>query len=190
MISVAATMWGTTGTAATFAPPGASGLSIGAATMGIGALVLVAMAGRSVVAPLRAGHRSLVVVALGAAAIAIYPLALYSSMSLAGVAVGTVVSIGSSPVFAALLERVIDGTRLARRWMLATVVSVLGACLLVLAGIDGGSHGPGTSTGAATAVGVGLGLIAGATYAGYSFAARRLIQAGLPPAAPWGSCSG
>ncbi|MGH3540797.1 MAG: DMT family transporter [Mycobacterium sp.] len=184
-IIAAATLWGTTGTAATFAPSAATGVSIGAATMGFGGLVLLALAGRSTVSVLRSGRRTLVVAIPGAVAIAVYPLAFYSSMALSGVAIGTVVSIGSSPVFAALLERVIDHVGLECRWMVATALSAAGAAILV--------RSAGVSTGrsvAAVVAGVALGFVAGATYAGYSFAARRLIQVGHPSRAVMGTLFG
>ncbi|GGM78739.1 permease [Longimycelium tulufanense] len=171
----AATLWGTTGTAATFAPPAASGVAIGSATMGLGGLILALLAPRCA-ALLRMGRGMLVVALPGAAAIAVYPLAFYSSMAYAGVAIGTVVSIGSSPVFAALLERLLEGVRLDSRWAVATAISAVGTILLVL----GGHAGPQGGAALPVLVGVVLGLVAGATYAGYSYAARRLIQAGHP----------
>jgi DME family drug/metabolite transporter len=154
--------------------------------MGFGGLVLLALAGRTTLVVLRTGRRTLGVVVLGAAAIAIYPLAFYSSMAMSGVAIGTVVSIGSSPVFAALLERVIDHVGLDRRWMAATALSAAGATILV---IGSGEVSTGRSTGTIIA-GVALGFVAGATYAGYSFAARRLIQAGHPSRAVMGTMFG
>lgn len=175
-VLLAASLWGTTGTAATFAPPDASSVSIGAATLGFGGLVLLLLAGRSAVPPLRGNRAVRVTVLLGALAIAIYPLAFYSSMNMAGVAVGTVVSIGSAPVFAALFEFLVDRRLLARRWFVATAVSASGIVLLALGGHGGASAAP-TGT---IVVGVGLGLVAGATYAGYSYAARRLIERGYP----------
>ncbi len=179
-------LWGTTGTAATFAPPSATGVAIGAATMGFGGLVLLALAGRSSVSVLRADRRTLLVALAGAGAIAVYPLAFYSSMAMSGVAIGTVVSIGSSPVFAALLERLIDHVGLDRRWAIATGLSAAGAAILV---IGSGEGSVGRSTGSVV-TGVVLGFVAGATYAGYSFAARRLIQEGHPSRAVMGAMFG
>jgi len=184
-IAMATVLWGTTGTAATFAPPAASGVSIGAATMGGGGLVLLAVAGRSALAVLRSGRSSVLVVALGAAAIAVYPLAFYSSMAMAGVAIGTVVSIGSSPMFAALFEWAVDQVRLDQRWAVATVVSAAGGVLLVL----GGDKPDGVAA-TAKMPGVLLGLVAGSTYAGYSFAARKLIQTGQRSRAVMGALFG
>ncbi|MGI5261707.1 DMT family transporter [Streptomyces angustmyceticus] len=174
-VLIAALTWGTTGTAAHFAPTAASPLAIGAVTMGCGGLILLALAGRSVLPLLRAGRRALLTALAGALCVAIYPLAFYSSMAIAGVAIGTVVSIGSSPVFAVLIERVLDGSRLNARWAAATAVSAIGVVFLV-----NGHHGAGDQTQslAAVAGGTALGLVAGATYAGYSYAAGRLMRQG------------
>ena len=49
---------------------------------------------------------------LSAVAVAVFPLAFYTSMRLAGVAVGTVVAIGSAPAAAAVIERLADRTPL------------------------------------------------------------------------------
>ncbi|HEU5484093.1 MAG TPA: EamA/RhaT family transporter, partial [Microlunatus sp.] len=88
-IAVTSVLWGTTGTAATFAP-GVGPLAIGAAALGIGGLLQAAIA----VPALRAAGPVLrqhwAVVVTGAVAVAVYPLGFYSSMHTAGVAVGSV----------------------------------------------------------------------------------------------------
>lgn len=168
-VLAAAALWGTTGTAASFAPQQASPLAIGAATMGIGGLLLLVTAPGAGRAVFRSGDvRSLLV---GAVAVAVYPLAFYSSMALAGVAIGTVITIGSAPVFAALLERVVDGMHLDLRWAVAAAVAVLGGVLLVT-GHDRTSGGPDVLGGAL------LGLLGGATYVGYSWTSARLMRRG------------
>ncbi|MFE1402705.1 DMT family transporter [Streptomyces sp. NPDC058770] len=190
-VLVASVLWGTTGTAATFAPQ-VGPLAIGAAAMGLGGLLQAAVAGRSIArfrASLRARWRSVLV---GGAGVALYPLAFYTSMRLAGVAVGTVVSIGSAPLASALIERVIDRRRLSRRWMAGAALGVAGTVLLCAAEAAGAGSGsgPGTGSGARTVVGVGLGLLAGATYAVYAWAAHRLITHGVPSRAAMGSVFG
>ena len=117
-VLAASVLWGTTGTAATFAPA-VGPLAIGAVAMGLGGL-LQALTAAAPMARERAAlrvHWRLVL--LGGAAVAVFPLAFYASMRLAGVAVGTVVSIGSAPLASALAERVIDRRRLTARWMAA-----------------------------------------------------------------------
>lgn len=183
----ASVLWGTTGTAATFAP-GAGPLAIGAVAMGLGGLLQALSAARPIMRAGAALHAQRRVVALGAATVAVYPLAFYTSMRLAGVAVGTVVSIGSAPLASALAERLIDRRRLTGRWMLGAALGLAGIVLLCLAGAtqSGSSHaGPW-----ATVLGVSLGLAAGATYALYSWAAHLLIGRGLPTRAVMGAVFG
>ncbi len=191
-VLIAATLWGTTGTAATFAPD-VGPLAIGAAAMGVGGLVQAATAvgavGRSL--PVLARHRGVVV--LGALSVAGYPLAFYSSMHLAGVAVGTVVSIGSAPLASALVERLVDQQRLSRRWAVGALLGLVGLLLLCLAGATGsgtsGADGAG-GAGGGTVGGVLLGLVAGLTYALYSWVAHRLMRAGAPSRGAMGAVFG
>ncbi len=177
-VLAAAVLWGTTGTAAALAP-GVGSLAVGAAAMGVGGLLQAAAAARAIGA-LRAGlaaqWRTL---AVSAVAVAFYPLCFYSSMRLAGVAVGTVVSIGSAPMAAALVERVVDRRPLSRRWALGAVVGVLGVLALALA--RAGEEGPPTGeSGAQPMLGVALGVLAGLTYGLYSWGAARMMRRGLP----------
>ena len=170
-------LWGTTGTAAALAP-GVGPLAIGAAAMGIGGLLQAAVGGRALIAhrgPLLAQGRLL---ALSALAVAVYPLAFYSSMHLAGVAVGTVVSIGSAPAAAAIIERVIDRRPLTRRWFVGATTGVLGVAALAV-GTHGGSPSA-TGRGSDPVLGIVLGLVAGLTYAFYSWGAGRVMARGVP----------
>ena len=172
----AALLWGTTGTAAALAP-GVGSLAVGAAAMGVGGLLQATAAHRGVRAH-RAGltaHWPTLVVS--AVAVAVYPLAFYTSMRLAGVAVGTVVSIGSAPMAAALIERVVDRRPLSRRWALGATAGVVGVLALALA--RAGEEAPGVP-GAQPVLGIALGLLAGLTYALYSWGAARVMSRGLP----------
>jgi DME family drug/metabolite transporter len=184
-VLLAAVLWGTTGTAASFAPAAASPLSIGAATMGVGGLLLLVIAGRSALDVLRSGRLGLLLV--GALAVAVYPLAFYSSMALAGVAIGTVVTLGSAPVFAAILERVLDGVRLDGRWALAATASVLGLLLISAGEILGAGEIVGGSD---AVLGTMLGLLGGAGYVVYSWAAGRMMRGGHGSRAVMGAMFG
>ncbi len=177
-VLAAAALRGTTGTAAALAP-GVGSLAVGAAAMGVGGLLQAAAAARGMRAHrvgLAAQWRTL---AVAAVAVAVYPLAFYTSMRLAGVAVGTVVSIGSAPMAAALVERVIDRRPLSRRWALGATAGVLGVLALALAHPDPGEPATGTS-GTRPLLGIALGLLAGLTYALYSWGAARVMRRGLP----------
>ena len=164
LVLAAAVLWGTTGTARALAPAGASPLSVGAVRIAVGAAALVT------VARLRGELRRLapwppVPVAAGMAAIAGYQLAFFSAVARTGVAVGTMVAIGSAPVLAGLLAWLASGERPARRWYAATALAVAGGALLAVAG-QAVRFSP---------VGVALALAAGAAYAVYTVAAKRLL---------------
>lgn len=193
-IVVTAVLWGTTGTAAAAAPT-AGPLAIGAAALGIGGLLQAAIAVR----PLRAAwpvlRRYRGLVALGGLAVAVYPLAFYSSMHVAGVAVGTVVSLASAPLASGVLERVVDHRPLGRRWVVAAAIGVAGSAVLCLSGAGAGhgatdAPGPADTDPGTTVLGVLLGLVAGATYAVYSWAAHRLMGVGAGRAASMGAVFG
>ncbi|MFE1230898.1 DMT family transporter [Streptomyces sp. NPDC058745] len=188
-VLAASLLWGTTGTAATFAPA-VGPLTIGAVAMGLGGLLQALIAAPRIrrEAPRLRARRG--VVLLGALAVAAYPLAFYSSMHLAGVAAGTVVSIGSAPLASALIERVADGRRLTRRWITGAVLGLSGTVLLCVAESAGAPSGPEARSAGTTVLGVGLGLVAGLTYALYSWAAHRLIHRGVSSAAAMGSVFG
>src|SRR5665811_1398557 len=156
-VLVAALLWGTTGTAAAMAS-GVGPLAIGAAAMGIGGLLQAAAASRVMFTHRGELTAQWPTVMVSAGAVAVFPLAFYSSMRLAGVAVGTVVSIG---------------------WALRTTVGVSGVLAIALA--HPGQLGPVTTTATAQPVpGIALGLLAGVTYAIYSWGAVRVMRCGLP----------
>ena len=78
---------------------------------------------------------------VGVIAVFIYPLAFYSSMHYAGITIGTVVSIGTAPLFTALLQRVFDRKALSMTWLMSFVLGVTGVALLSL----GESHAVATT---------------------------------------------
>ena len=174
-IVIASVLWGTTGTAASFAPE-ISSLAIGAFAMGVGGLLLALKSRATLrqVLPRLQQQRALML--WGALAVALYPLAFYSAMRIAGVAVGTLISIASAPLFSVLLEWLINKQAITRRWLLSFVVGALGVALL----ISGEQHAALSANASPRVWGVLLGLLAGLTYAAYSWAARRLIEQGLP----------
>ena len=128
-VLLAAVLWGTTGTAATLAPD-VSAIAIGAVAMGIGGLLQALVAAPRIrkAWPLLHDRRHWLL--SGAVAVAVYPLAFYGSMRLAGVTIGTVVSIGSAPLLSALIESRLDGLVLGRRWKIGATLGLVGMVLL------------------------------------------------------------
>jgi DME family drug/metabolite transporter len=113
-----------------------------------------------------------VALVLGAVAVAAYQLCFFAAVGRTGVAVGTVVAIGSGPVFTGMLSWLIDRRPPSRRWALATAVAIAGSAVLITGGEAGGTD----------AVGVALALLGGLLYAFYAVVASRAISGGSEPA--------
>ena len=181
---LASLLWGTTGTAASFLPADVSPLAVGASTMGVGGLLLFAVSARAAVAAIRdaASRRWLLIGAIG---VVVYPLAFYSSMDLAGVAIGNVISLGTGPVFAAVLEWLFERHRLSLLWAACTAGAIVGVVLLAL-----GGHRDAAASGDTVVPGVLLGLAAGLAYALYTYSSSRAIQTGQAPRGVMGGMFG
>lgn len=174
LMVVAAVLFGTTGTTQAFAPDGATSLSIGAVRQSVGGLVLalIGLAGwvRSHGWRVPRWSRKAGWVLLGGACVMAFQATFFVGTRTNGVAVGTVIALGSSPLFAGLFEW-LRGHRPSRRWALATGVAVVG--LILLAGVLGGTGTP------LNPLGLVASLAAGAAYAGYAVAASTLLRNGL-----------
>ncbi|WP_406229365.1 DMT family transporter [Nocardia sp. NBC_01009] len=168
-ILAASVFWGTTGTAGSLAPAGAPAAAIGSAGLALGGLLLF-LSHRG--ARLRCTRAERGLLLLGAVAIAGYPITFYPAVARTGVAVATVITLGSAPVFAGLLAWIIGRARPSRRWLCATAAAVLGCAVLVL--------GPELSGGSAPVdlAGVVLAAVGGFCYAVYSLISARLIARG------------
>lgn len=181
-VLLAATLWGTTGTAASFAPE-VSAMAIGAVAMGGGGLLQAFVAWREIVVYRRRIVQQWHFWLVGAMAVAVYPLAFYGSMRLAGITVGTVLTIGSAPLLSALIEYLFDKQKLSLRWAFGTLLGVVGITLLSFAE----NH---TSQGDEPLFGIALGLLAGLTYALYSWTARKMMLCHIAPKAAMGATFG
>nr|PZN33948.1 MAG: EamA family transporter [Actinomycetota bacterium] len=158
----AAVLWGTTGTAQALGGAEGSPLAVGAVRLAIGAAGLFAFGRRDLrQAPLRW-------LGIGAVAMAGYQAAFFAGVARAGVALGTVVAIGSAPVLAGVLDRTVRGERPTGRWWVATALAVAGVALIA------------GRPDRVDASGVGLALLAGAAYAVAALASKHLVEA-VPP---------
>jgi drug/metabolite transporter, DME family len=181
-ILLAATLWGTTGTARTFAPAGAGPLAVGAARIVGGGLLLLILAlrGGSLRDLVTAGTRTRCLLALGAAVAAVYQTAFFAATARTGVAIGTVVTIGAAPVFAGVLSLLTGQRRPGARWLAATASAVAGCALLITSG-----HASGASV-----AGIALALLASFCYAVYAVTASYLISTGAEDRAVIGAIFG
>jgi DME family drug/metabolite transporter len=168
-VLTAAVLFGTTGTAQALGPD-IEPLAVGTARIGVGAVLLVVIALAMGRARLGGGDRRLV--ALSGVFVAVYQASFFAAVADTGVAVGTVVALGSAPAFTGVFGRAFAGEVLARRWYAATGLAFVGVCLLTLGGGGGGQ---------VSAPGIALALAAGAGYAGYAVAGKRLLDQGATP---------
>ncbi|MET0614136.1 MAG: EamA family transporter [Thermoleophilaceae bacterium] len=169
-VLTASVLFGTTGTAQALGP-GIQPLAVGTARIVVGAalLILVALASGGGL-KLGGGDRRLVL--LAGLFVASYQASFFAAVAETGVAVGTVVALGSAPAWTGLFGRVFTGERLARRWFVATGLACAGVVLLTLGGSAGGT---------VSVPGVALALASGAGYAGYAVAGKRLLDRGGTP---------
>lgn len=175
-ILLAATLWGTTGTTQTVILDTAGPFSIGAARIVIGGMLLLVLASvvkrgapvrRLLGSPRTDRRRVLLLIILGALCVAVYQISFFASVATTGVAVGTVVTIGSGPAFAGVLATTL-GKRPSSRWLLATTGAIVGCAALVSGGEAAG----------VVPVGILLALVAGFGYAGYATITGYLITKG------------
>jgi DME family drug/metabolite transporter len=174
-VVAAALLWGTTGTAAFFLGPDVSPLAIGAATMGVGGVILAAWGARGTLALWRdESSRSLVI--FGAVGTIVYPLAFYSGMASAGIALGNVIALGLGPLTAALLEWWIDKRRPSVTWWLASGSAIVGIGLMSSSTVELGGGRPSN-----VSLGVGLAALAGVAYGLYTYILGKLSDRGHTP---------
>lgn len=114
LVIAAAVLWGTTGTAQALGPVGTDPLAVGAVRLAVGggALLAAGLLGggwRTIRAATAARRLPVGALLATVAGIAAYQPLFFAGVRQAGVALGTVVSIGSAPVVAGLLARTVDG---------------------------------------------------------------------------------
>lgn len=164
LVLAAGVLWGTSGTSQALAPSGVNPGSLGALRLLVGGAALMVLAFAR--GGLGSGRWPLRGTFLAGFFVATYQLAFFSAVSRTGVAVGTLVAIGSSPVIAGILGFIFRGERPGRAWAVATILAVAGCSLLV----GGGGGGIAIDT-----VGVLLALGAGTSYACYTMAIKGLL---------------
>lgn len=168
LIVLAAALWGTTGTAQALGPDTAAPLGVGLARLLVAGPALLVIA-RPQAAAARSEWRLLLVAGAGMAA---YQPLFFSAVDLAGVAIGTVVAIGSAPLLAGGLSWLLDRERLVIGWWAATALGIGGVGAISVAGAEVGSD----ASGILMAIGAGL------SFAVYLVASRRLVVRARPVA--------
>jgi DME family drug/metabolite transporter len=171
LVLLAACLWGTNGTAQALAPQGAQPIIIGTLRIALGGLTLLVIA--ALRGALRDGKRwPFWPTLLGGLSMAAYQMFFFAGVARTGVAVGTIVGIGSTPILAGPIGFLVRGERPNRRWALATVMGIVGCTLLISAGekihID--------------LLGIFLAICAGGSYAIFTTVSKGLLKEHAPEA--------
>jgi drug/metabolite transporter, DME family len=164
-VLAAATLWGTTGTSQALAPQGATPPVIGLLRLTAGGVVLLLVAlWRGVFKEKK--KWPLASTLLAAICIAAYQVLFFGGVARTGVAIGTIVGIGSCPIMGGILGYVFRQERPGWAWLVATLLAVSGAGLLASTG--GELH--------VDLFGLLLAVGAGAAYAAFTLFSKDLFE--------------
>ncbi|WP_300673425.1 DMT family transporter [Desulfoluna sp.] len=156
----------TTGTAQALAPEGATPLAIGALRLlggGISLLLLCLLTGNM---PTRTGWPKLPTL-MAAMGLVAYQIFFFIAIKNIGVAVGSVVAVGGSPIVVGILGWLLLGEKPSPVWYGATATAITGLAAISLAG---------RGAGVLTLGGIVLALLAGASYALFLVAIKPLLE--------------
>lgn len=167
LVLLAAVLWGTTGTAQAVAPPSAQPLTIGFVRQSLGTVVLILIAARQNQLGNIRNWRAwpLRTTLLASVAIAAYQLFFFAGVARTGVAVGTIVGIGSTPIAAGIMSYIAYRSFPGKRWLVSTILALTGCALLILSGGDLRVNG----------FGILLAMAAGSSYALYTLLTKQLL---------------
>jgi DME family drug/metabolite transporter len=190
-VLLASALFGTTGTARALGLAATDPVVTGALRLAIGGVLLggiaaVGLRARRIEPPPAArtgAGRLLLLVALGTAGVVAYQPTFFTGVRANGVAVGTLVALGSAPIFTGLLGWAFLRRRPDARWGGCTALAVAGVVLL--SGLLGGASGGSLSAGGFLAS-----LAAGLSYAVYTLVTKALLDLGWSTVAAVGAVFG
>jgi len=164
LVLVAAMLWGTTGTTQAFAPEAAHPIAIGATRLAVGGgvLLLVVLFTREI----DLNHWPIKTTIMASLCMAFYQPMFFSAVSMTGVAVGTVVAIGSAPIFSGLIEWLSLKVRPPQVWWYSTFLAILG-CLMLFLNKESVMINP---------LGIVMALGAGLSFASYTLISGSLVR--------------
>lgn len=164
VVLLSAILWGTTGTAQTFLQGDVSPIVVACirSAIGGGTLLIVTLFARMIQWQSWSWKWNI----LAAISIALFQVFFFSSIRYTGVAIGTVATIGSAPVFAGILEWLIWKLKPAKTWLISTVFAIVG-CVLLFA-VSGETT--------INSLGIFLALSGGCMFALYTNVSKRLAE--------------
>ncbi|MEK4484152.1 EamA family transporter [Psychrobacillus sp. FSL H8-0484] len=163
-VLLGAILWGTTGTAQTFLPNDAHPFVISAGRSAVGgfSLLIFMILLKKIKFKTWPWKETL----YAAICISLFQLLFFSSVRLTGVAIASVVAIGSAPVFSGIIEWLFLKLRPTRIWGISTSFAIVGCLFLFL------NKGEITIN----PIGIVYSLIAGIIFALYTMSSKALLQ--------------
>jgi drug/metabolite transporter, DME family len=169
-IAVGAMLFGTTGASQYYAPEGIDPITTGALRLAIGGPLLCFLAIGLRHHPIQ--HMAVyfrMPLAVGVAGVVTFQACFFNAVQLTGVAVGTLVAMGSAPILAGIGGCLFFNESLGIKWSLAAALTLLGCALLAL---------PESNAITMDMSGIVLALAAGCGYALIMLASKRLLDTG------------
>ena len=169
LVLFAAICFATTGTSRALGPDSATSLGVAAIRFIVGAIALFAITGLVRKPHVTTATLPLYIWIIAGFGQAMYGATFFAAVHETGVAIGTVVALGSAPILTGVLSAIVFRSLPTRTWMLATAAAIGGMSLIVLSGNDTNV----SVTGIAYALGAGLG------YALFALASKRIVESGV-----------
>lgn len=186
-VLIAAILWGTAGTAASYSI-GLSPIVLSTISVGFGGFIHACLNFNLIVQnyTLLLTYKKEIFCAVIASICC--PLFFYSSVTFAGVSIGTILSIGCAPLFSVILEWLFDHQKIKRQWLVSFLFGIAGVILITYTG-DIAAQTSSISQ-PTHLLGILCGLLSSLSYASYSYIMRKLIQQGINSRAAMGSIFG
>jgi len=169
LVLFAAICFATTGTSRALGPDSATSLGVAAIRFIVGAIALSAITGLVRKPHVTTVSLPLYIWIIAGFGQAIYGATFFAAVHETGVAIGTVVALGSAPILTGMLSAILFRSLPTRTWMLATTAAIAGMSLIVLSGND-------TNV---SAIGILYALGAGLGYALFALASKRIVESGV-----------
>lgn len=163
LVVLAAILWGTTGTTQALAPETAHPIAIGATRLAVGGLFLLCLVLLTRKFSLK--NWPVKTTLLAAISMAVYQPLFFSAVTITGVAIGTVIAIGTAPILSGVIEWLFLNKRQNALWWSSTILSILG-CLMLFLNKESVQVEP---------VGILMALGAGLSFATYTIVSRELV---------------
>ena len=171
LVVLAAVCFATTGTAQQLGPDSSSPLGVAAIRFFIGSIMLFLLSSVRPKRHLVSDRQPLAtwVWAVAAFGQALYGAAFFSAVRSTGVAVGTVVALGSAPLITSAITAISSRKAPSVSWLGTTLFAIVGMSLIVVSGKES----------QVTMSGVALALCAGLGYALFALGSKTILSSGV-----------